>query len=72
MTWQYPQHATAYRWLAASLGQLGRSEEAEVALEHLQTVAPASFDMYIRHRPRYWEIEHAPLVEGLRKAGWKE
>jgi adenylate cyclase len=70
--WQYPRHPTAYRWLAASLGQLGRSAEAEAALEHLQTIAPASFDMYIRQRPRYCSIEHAPLVEGMRKAGWQE
>ena len=45
---QYPKHPTAYRWLAASLGQLGRSEEARATLEHLQTIAPASFDMYVR------------------------
>ncbi len=70
--WQYPKHPTAYRWLAASLGQLGRLAEADGALNHLQTIAPASFDMYIRHRPVYCHIEHAPLVEGLRKAGWKE
>jgi adenylate cyclase len=70
--WQYPRHPTAWRWLAASLGQLGRSTEAAAALEHLQTIAPASFDMYIRQRPRYCSIEHAPLVEGMRKAGWKE
>lgn len=70
--WQYPRHPTAWRWLAASLGQLGRSAEAADALDHLQTIAPASFDMYIRQRPRYCGIEHAPLVEGMRKAGWKE
>ncbi len=70
--WQYPKHPTAHRWLVASLGQLGRSTEAAAALEHLQTIAPASFDMYIRQRPRYCSIEHAPLVEGMRKAGWKD
>ncbi|HLB98434.1 MAG TPA: winged helix-turn-helix domain-containing protein [Acetobacteraceae bacterium] len=72
VVWQYPRHPTAYRWLAASLGQLGRSAEAAAALEHLQTIAPASFDMYVRQRPQYCSIEHAPLVEGMRKAGWKE
>jgi adenylate cyclase len=72
VVWQYPRHPTAYRWLVASLGQLGRSAEAAAALEHLQTIAPASFDMYIRQRPRYCSIEHAPLVDGMRKAGWKE
>lgn len=72
VVWQYPKHPTAYRWLAASLGQLGRPAEAAAALDQLQTMAPASFDMYIRQRPRYCSIEHAPLVEGMRKAGWRE
>jgi TolB-like protein len=69
---QYPKHPTAYRWLAASLGQLGRTAEAEVVLERLQTIAPSSFDMYVRQRPRYCSIEHAPMLAGLRKAGWRE
>jgi TolB-like protein/cytochrome c-type biogenesis protein CcmH/NrfG len=69
---QYPKHPTAYRWLAASLGQLGRAAEAEVVLERLQTMAPSSFDMYVRQRPQYCSIEHAPMLVGLRKAGWRE
>jgi adenylate cyclase len=69
---QYPRHPVAYRWLAAALGQLGRIAEAEEVLEHLRTTAPSSLDMYIRQRPAYCSIEHAPLLAGLRKAGWKE
>jgi adenylate cyclase len=68
----YPRHPTAYRWLAASLGQLGRLAEADEALRYLQSLSPSSFDMYIRQRPRYCGIEHAPLLDGLRKAGWQE
>ena len=69
---QYPGHPSAYRWLAASLGQLDRQSEAQDALHALQTISPSSFDMYVRHRPNYCTIEHAPMLEGLRKAGLKE
>jgi adenylate cyclase len=70
---QYPKHPFAYRWLAASLGQLGRPGEAQAVLQTLQTNAPSSFDMYVRRRPpQYCSIEYAPMLDGLRKAGWKE
>jgi TolB-like protein len=69
---QYPSHPIAYRWLAASLGQLGRTEEARDALQTLQTISPSSFEMYVRQRPKYCSIEYAPMLEGLRKAGWRE
>jgi adenylate cyclase len=69
---RYPKHPIAYRWLAASLGQLGRIEEARDALETLQTISPSSFDMYVRQRPKYCSVEYAPMLEGLRKAGWTE
>jgi TolB-like protein len=68
---QYRNHPTAYRWLAASLGQLGRAAEAKEVLETLHTNAPSSFDMYIKQRPKYCSIEYAPMVAGLHKAGWK-
>ncbi len=69
---QYPTHPIAYRWLAASLGQLGLTEEARDALRTLQTISPSSFEMYIRQRPKYCSVEYAPMLEGLRKAGWRE
>lgn len=70
---QYPSHPIAYRWLAASLGQLGRAGEAKEVLRTLQTISPASFEMYIRQRPpQYCSMEYAPMLQGLRKAGWKE
>jgi TolB-like protein len=69
----YPRHPIAYRWLAASLGQLGRAGEAQQVLHALQTISPSSFEMYIRQRPpQYCSIEYAPMLQGLRKAGWKE
>jgi TolB-like protein len=70
---QYPKHPFAYRWLAASLGQLGRTGEAQAVLQTLQTNSPSSFDMYVRRQPpEYCKVEYAPMLEGLRKAGWKE
>jgi adenylate cyclase len=70
---RYPNHPIAYRWLAASLGQLGRAGEAQQVLQTLQTISPSSFEMYIRQRPpQYCSVEYAPMLQGLRKAGWKE
>lgn len=70
---QYPTHPFAYRWLAASLGQLGRVGEAQAVLQTLQINSPSSFDMYVRRRPpQYCSVEYAPMLAGLRKAGWKD
>lgn len=70
---RYPEHPFAYRWLAASLGQLGRAGEAQGTLQMLQTKSPSSFDMYVRRRPpEYCSVEYAPMLDGLRKAGWRE
>jgi len=70
---QYPKHPFAYRWLAASLGQLGRAGEAQAVLQTLQTNSPSSFEMYLRRRsPQYCSAEYAPMPDGLRKAGWKD
>ena len=70
---EYPDHPTAYRWLAASLGQLGRRDDAAVVLDRLSRAWPSSLDMYVRQRaPQYCRIEYAPMLEGLRKAGWRD
>ena len=45
-----PDYPLAYRWLAAALGQLGRTAEAKEALEKAIASGPASFDWYV---PRY-------------------
>jgi len=67
-----PDYPLAYRWVAAALGQLGRTPEAKQALEKAVSIAPASFEMYVRrvrwHRPE----DHAHMLEGLRKAGWRD
>jgi len=67
-----PDYPLAYRWVAAALGQLGRTPEAKQALEKVVSIAPASCEMYVRrvrwHRPE----DHAHMLEGLRKAGWRD
>jgi adenylate cyclase len=68
----YPNFAHPYRWLAAALGQLGRTGEAKEALEKAIVLAPASFDMYVRGRVPWMRVEdYAHMLEGLRKAGWE-
>jgi adenylate cyclase len=67
-----PDFPLAYRWLAAALGQLGRSAEAKEALERAIAIAPATFDMYVRQRvPWHRSEDYAHMLEGLRKAGWE-
>jgi adenylate cyclase len=66
----YPDFPLPYRWLAAALGQAG---EANQALQKAVTVSPASFEIYVRARPAWFRAEdHAHMLEGLRKAGWRE
>jgi adenylate cyclase len=68
----YPDFLMIHRWSAAALGQLRHTAEAQEALEKAVYHAPAAFDMYVRNRAPWWRPEdHAHLVEGLRKAGWK-
>jgi adenylate cyclase len=68
----YPDVPQPYRWLAAALGQTGRAAEAREALEKAIAVVPASFDRFVRQRAPWIRPEdHAHMVEGLRKAGWK-
>jgi len=69
----FPEFPQPYRWLTAALGQLGRVEEAKAVLEIAIAVAPASFDFYVREcPPRFRQEDHAHMLEGLRKAGWRD
>ena len=66
---QYPDLAAAYRFLLASLGQLGRQEECEAVIK----TASAGYDYSARHRPPWFglkDFEH--MLEGMRKARWSE
>jgi hypothetical protein len=65
-----PDYPLAYRWLAAALGQ---TAEAKEALEKAIAIAPATFDMYVRQGvPWHRSQDRAHMLEGLRKAGWRE
>jgi adenylate cyclase len=66
-----PDFPHIYRWLAAALAQLGHAEEARQALEHLVAIAPASLDVFVRHRfPAHRPEDYGHMLEGLWKAGW--
>ena len=66
-----PDFPLPYRWLAAALGQIGWTEDAQEALQKAIAIAPASFDMYVRQRVPWMRPEdYAHMIEGLRKAGW--
>jgi TolB-like protein/tetratricopeptide (TPR) repeat protein len=61
-------HAVALR--AAALGQLGRHEAAQKALQELLTLRPDFANSVRRDYEKWWDsktIDH--LIEGLRKAG---
>jgi adenylate cyclase len=69
----YPDFAHPYRWLAAALGQLGRTAEAKKALEQAITIVPGAFEASVHSRVPWMRPEdHAHMLEGLRKAGWRE
>jgi len=68
----YPAFAPPRRYLVATLGQLGRRDEAAAALRQFMAVAPDVFDATVRTRPPYVRPEdHEHILEGLRKAGWQ-
>ena len=46
----HPDYAGTRRWLAAALGQLGRTEEARAALEQVIAQSPGDFDVHARNR----------------------
>jgi adenylate cyclase len=67
-----PDFPSTYRWLAAALGQIGRTAEAKDTLKKAIAVAPASFDAFVRRRvPWHRPEDYAHMLEGLRKAGWE-
>ena len=58
--------------LAAALGQLGRSDEARIALDAAIAASPSYFQTVTGSRMPYYRPEdHNHLLDGLRKAGWQ-
>ena len=67
----YPNYPSPHRYLAASLGQLGRIDEARVALRQAMTVSQEGFDFLVRSRPPWCRpSDHEHVRDGLREAGW--
>jgi len=67
----YPDNPFSHRWVAAALGQIGRLEEANRALQMAIASAPKMFDLYVRGRAPWWRPEdHEHMRQGLSKAGW--
>jgi adenylate cyclase len=68
---RYPHYPPPHRWLAASLGQLGQTDEARDALHAAVAVAPDAFNLFVRTRlPWFSPRDHEHMLDGLRKAGW--
>jgi adenylate cyclase len=69
---RFPNRSSAYRCLAASLGQLGRVNEARDALRRAVEASPQIFDQHVRGSPPWFRpTDHEHMVDGLRKAGWQ-
>jgi len=67
----FPGFPSPYRWLAAALGEIGRTAEAKAALEKAVAVSRDAFNFQVRQRPPWFRSEdHAHMLEGLGKAGW--
>jgi adenylate cyclase len=68
----YPHFPRSYPYLVASLGQLGRANEADRALREAMSAAPDFFQHLVRGRPPYYRPDdYDRLLDGLRKAGWQ-
>jgi adenylate cyclase len=67
-----PDITVTYRRLAAALGQLGRTDEARVALAKAFDPSSPEPALYGRNRGHWMRPEdHEHLLQGLRKAGWQ-
>jgi hypothetical protein len=67
----YPDPPQPYRFLAASLGQLGRVDEARGAL-HKAMTNPDVFGGYVSNCPPWYRFEdYEHVLDGLRMAGWE-
>jgi adenylate cyclase len=68
-----PDKFSAYRWRAAALGQLNRSQEANKALQDAIELSPKAFYAFVEARPPWMRSsDFARQIEGLRRAGLPE
>jgi Flp pilus assembly protein TadD len=63
-----PNDPEVHFCLAAALGQLNRTEEAQAALRQATNLVPGRLPTIVPRR-RTEDLEH--LLDGLRKAGWQ-
>jgi adenylate cyclase len=69
----YPGYPVPHKWLAASLGQLNRTDEARAALRQAIAISPTSFDFFVQQRqPCFRPEDHEHMLAGLRKADWRD
>jgi TolB-like protein/Tfp pilus assembly protein PilF len=69
---EYPTVHFAYRWLAASLGQLGQVSEGAKVIETLRRTCAPSIDKDLKKLPAtYRQEDYQHVVEGLTKVGWR-
>jgi adenylate cyclase len=69
---RFPENVMPYRWLAASLGQLGQFVDAREALDAAIRTDRAAFDRFVETRvPWHRQEDYEHMLDGLRKAGWK-
>jgi adenylate cyclase len=67
----HPNFPRTYPYLAATLGQLGRENEARDALRETVSVASTYLGFLTGYCPPWYPPgEHEHLINGLRKAGW--
>jgi adenylate cyclase len=67
----FPDFPSPYRWMAAALGQLGRTDEAKRALDKAVAISPAEFDFQVIRRPAWFRAaDHELMRDGLKRAGW--
>jgi tetratricopeptide (TPR) repeat protein len=68
---QYPGSMAAHRWLAASLGQLGRDAEAQETLRAFLGMSPYSIKQLTNRAPFFSIEAYQHMLEGLCRAGWR-
>jgi hypothetical protein len=67
-----PSLPLAYRWLAASLGQLGRAAEGAKVIDNLKwTFTPSPGTLVNRPLPYLRRNDYEHIIDGLAKAGWR-
>jgi adenylate cyclase len=68
----YPHLHLVYRWLAASQGQLAWFDQARQTLQMAQDINAEAYRNYSRKlAPWMRPSDHAHLIDGLCKAGWR-